>query len=100
MKERNEMVYHIQHNPHAMWRTGTLWSFKNEAKVYGSPMLDAAWLEIRGEQDQSPLPTVVATLNQAKIPALKPATGRQPGQRKGGKKRKGGFDPDDFEDSE
>ena len=52
-----------------MWPTGTLWSFKNAEKVYGSPLLDAAIAVGRGEEPQvhPPQKTLSLTL---KTPTL------------------------------
>jgi hypothetical protein len=50
-----------------MWRTGTIWSFRNDAKVYGSPMLDAAWAELT-RSGQDPLAAVIAELRAAEVP--------------------------------
>eukprot|EP00803_Ostreobium_quekettii_P008883 evm.model.scf_335EXC.9 EVM.evm.TU.scf_335EXC.9 scf_335EXC:53090-63556(+) len=41
-KQRAHMINMLQNRPETMWPTGTIWSFKNTAKVYGSPMLDQA----------------------------------------------------------
>ena len=40
---RINMIKTLEEAPEKMWKTGTLWSFKNAAKVYGSPWLDAAF---------------------------------------------------------
>ncbi|KAK9818057.1 hypothetical protein WJX72_006388 [[Myrmecia] bisecta] len=40
--ERKALLDMLTRTPFVMWPTSTLWSFKNAAKVYGSPMLDAA----------------------------------------------------------
>lgn len=34
------MIKHIETSPDAMWRTSLPFSFRNTAKVYGSPMFD------------------------------------------------------------
>ena len=46
----------LDRRPDAMWRTGTLWSFRNEAKVYGSPALDAG-----GSGLNTTLPSLLTT---------------------------------------
>ena len=35
------MVQWVKEKPEALWRTNTIWSFRNAAKIYGSPWLDA-----------------------------------------------------------
>ena len=47
------MLDQISNRPDSMWKTGTIWSFKNDAKVYGTPMLDQAWFEITGQGENS-----------------------------------------------
>jgi hypothetical protein len=80
----------MERRPDAMWRTGTQWSFRNEAKVYGSPMLDSAWLTVSstsaGEVD--PLPGVLAELKAADVP-MKPPAGGSGGGRARGSRAKG-----------
>ncbi|PRW58999.1 putative histone-lysine N-methyltransferase ATXR3 isoform X1 [Chlorella sorokiniana] len=66
-KDRADLAEQLEAKPEAMWRTGTLWTFKNEAKVYGSPALDAAWCELTKSGD-SPLPAVLAELRSAEVP--------------------------------
>ena len=36
----------LRKNKHQSWPTATSWSFKNPAKVYGSPMFDDALREM------------------------------------------------------
>lgn len=43
-QERNKLLRHIAEQPERSW-AGSAWSFRNEAKVYGSPMFDALWAE-------------------------------------------------------
>ena len=81
LQERNELLEHLDRRPDSMWRTGTQWSFKNEARVYGSPMLDAAWAELVAGQlggGDNPLPAMIAELRAAPIPftATSPVKGR------------------------
>jgi len=60
-----------------MWKTGTLWSFRNEAKVYGSPMVDGAWHELTGEC-RNPMPELIQALKDAKVPYGKNALNGNP----------------------
>ena len=39
-KDRKRIIDNARKMPHAMWPTGTIWSFRNKHKVYGSPWLD------------------------------------------------------------
>lgn len=39
-KDRKRIIEYATKTPHAMWPTGTIWSFRNKNKVYGSPWLD------------------------------------------------------------
>mmetsp|Transcript_11397 Transcript_11397/g.31701 ORF Transcript_11397/g.31701 Transcript_11397/m.31701 type:complete len:1269 (-) Transcript_11397:54-3860(-) len=41
-KQHDQLKVWLSERPHQLWKTGTNWSFKNSAKVYGSPWLDAA----------------------------------------------------------
>lgn len=45
-KERKELFKALRKNKHQSWPTATSWSFKNPAKVYGSPMFDDALREM------------------------------------------------------
>lgn len=62
------MLQHIEKRPDAMWRTGTIWSFRNEAKVYGSPMLDTVYNAATGGLQPSPVPELLAALRAAPVP--------------------------------
>lgn len=53
--------------PEVMWKTGSFWSFRNEAKVYGSPMFDSAWAAVT-DQAADPLIAVIAALRAAPVP--------------------------------
>lgn len=44
-QERARLINHIATQPERQW-TSSCWSFKNEGKVYGSPMFDALWFEV------------------------------------------------------
>jgi [histone H3]-lysine4 N-trimethyltransferase ATXR3 len=66
-RQRYEMLEHIEKRPDGMWKTGTQWSFRNENKIYGSPMLDAAWGELTGEGDGS-WRELVKALKEAALP--------------------------------
>jgi hypothetical protein len=44
LQERAKLISHIESQPERQW-TSSCWSFRNEAKVYGSPMFDALWFE-------------------------------------------------------
>ena len=51
-KERKNLLEMLERNPSNMWPTGTIWSFQNKAKVYGSPMLDHAITSSKGLSSQ------------------------------------------------
>lgn len=36
------MLKSMEQKPDGQWPTGTIWSFKNQERIYGTPMLDAA----------------------------------------------------------
>jgi hypothetical protein len=40
--QRKAQIEQLKTKPDAMWKTGTIWSFRNESKTYGSPWMDAA----------------------------------------------------------
>lgn len=40
-KDRKLLLDQLDQRPDAMWRVGTIFTFRNESKIYGSPMLDA-----------------------------------------------------------
>jgi len=39
-KDRKLLLEQLEHRPDSMWKVGTIFTFKNESKIYGSPMLD------------------------------------------------------------
>mmetsp|Transcript_22475 Transcript_22475/g.39821 ORF Transcript_22475/g.39821 Transcript_22475/m.39821 type:complete len:1562 (+) Transcript_22475:97-4782(+) len=41
-KDRLAIVERLELNPSVMWPTGSHWSFKNKAKIYGTPWFDEA----------------------------------------------------------
>ena len=47
-KERKALLSNLEKAPSHMWPTGTIWSFQNSAKIYGSPMLDDAIHQSKG----------------------------------------------------
>ena len=59
-----------------MWKSGTLWSFRNDGKVYGSPMFDSAWADCNGLA-ADPLPQVISQLRAAPVPS-EPASPQEP----------------------
>jgi len=61
-QERESMFEMVEKRPDSMWRTGTMYSFRNEAKVYGSPMLDAAWAHATPGAPPDPVPALLAAL--------------------------------------
>ena len=70
-QEREELLAQLEKRPDSMWKAGTIWSFRNEAKVYGSPMFDSAWDAVHGRQ-MDPLPPVIAVLRAAPVPFVSP----------------------------
>ena len=52
--ERKAMLAHLEKNPDRSWPTTWRWSFRNPAKVYGSPFIDDAIRVSRGEERTSP----------------------------------------------
>ncbi len=76
LQERDELLTQLESKPDAMWKSGTFWSFRNEAKVYGSPMFDSAWADCNGLA-ADPLPQVISQLRAAPVPSV-PASPREP----------------------
>ena len=70
LKERAAQLALLVESPGAMWPVGTLWSFKNTQRLYGTPMLDAAIARLRGEP--STLPRVVEELMAHDVKPLAP----------------------------
>lgn len=67
-RDRKDMLDHLSSKPDGMWKTGTLWQFKNESKYYGTPMLDQAWYQVTGK-GYDPMPQLLEKLKYAKIPS-------------------------------
>lgn len=61
-QEREALFEMVEKRPDAMWRTSTMYSFRNEAKVYGSPMLDAAWARAMPSALPDPIPALLRAL--------------------------------------
>ena len=62
MQEREYLIDQIEKRPDSSWRSNSMWTFRNDAKIYGSPMFDAAWTQLRG--GHSPLPELLQTLRE------------------------------------
>jgi hypothetical protein len=76
LQDRDQLIDHLEKRPEAMWKIGTIWTFRNEAKVYGSPMFDAVWSQIQSEGILADrMPEVISSLRSALLPksALAPA---------------------------
>ena len=52
--ERNALLAHLDKNRDRSWPTTWRWSFRNPAKVYGSPFIDDAIRVSRGEERRVP----------------------------------------------
>jgi hypothetical protein len=52
--ERKILLTHLEKNCDRSWPTTWRWSFRNPAKVYGSPFIDDAILVSRGEERRVP----------------------------------------------
>ena len=61
-QEREALFEMVEKRPDTMWRTSTMYSFRNEAKVYGSPMLDAAWSRAAPDAPPDPIPALLEAL--------------------------------------
>ncbi len=73
MQDRDQLIDHLEKRPEAMWKIGTIWTFKNEAKVYGSPMFDTVWHRMQPEGSQPDLmPEVISQLRSAPLPKSAP----------------------------
>lgn len=55
----------IQLRPELPWRSNSMWTFKNEAKIYGSPMFDTVWAKLNGSEEDS-MTELIDRLNKAK----------------------------------
>jgi hypothetical protein len=68
-QERNKLIRHISEQPERAW-TSNAWSFRNDAKVYGSPMFDALWAEaMDGICRYTPLEHLADTLRAVPLPS-------------------------------
>jgi hypothetical protein len=67
-QDRSQLIEHIQKRPEAMWKIGTVWSFRNEAKVYGSPMFDTVWTQTVDGAPPDPMPYLLQKLRDAPLP--------------------------------
>lgn len=68
VQDRSHLIDHIEKRPDAMWKIGTVWSFRNEAKVYGSPMFDAVWAHVMPNASPDPMPVLLQHLRSAPLP--------------------------------
>lgn len=69
VQDRQALLDHIEKRPESMWKIGTMWSFRNEAKVYGSPIFDAVWSQCLPGSLQDPMPAVLQKLRSAALPS-------------------------------
>uniref|UniRef100_A0A1D2A1F6 SET domain-containing protein n=1 Tax=Auxenochlorella protothecoides TaxID=3075 RepID=A0A1D2A1F6_AUXPR len=81
-KERRDLLEALARRPDAQWRSGTIFSFRNEARVYGSPMLDDAWDRVEGRAGG--LEAVLQELRDADVP---PTFGGSAGSKAGARSR-------------
>ena len=76
LQDRDQLIDHLEKRPETMWKIGTIWTFKNEAKVYGSPMFDAVWAGMQPERCLSdPMPELISKLRSAPLPRSAAAPG-------------------------
>lgn len=69
VQDRDQLIDHLEKRPEAMWKIGTIWTFRNEAKVYGSPMFDAVWSRMQPEGILADhMPEVINSLRSAPLP--------------------------------
>jgi hypothetical protein len=69
LQERAWLLEHIAKRPEAQWKACALFSFRNEAKVYGSPMFDAVYREVKeGVSRGVPLGQLVTQLKTRPLP--------------------------------
>lgn len=69
------MLEQVTTRPDTMWKSGTLWSFKNENKIYGTPMLDTAWDEVVGT-NKSKFTKAMTLLRNANVPQKNKGKGK------------------------
>ncbi|KXZ45516.1 hypothetical protein GPECTOR_53g102 [Gonium pectorale] len=75
-KDRASVLKHIETCPDAQWRTSLPFNFRNDAKIYGSPMFDQIYLEAIGQPERNPMPAVLQHLKEVKTPLqAKPGKG-------------------------
>lgn len=65
LKQRPHMLTLIKNKPDALWPTGTIWSFRNTGKMYGSPMHDRAIAKSKGEADSGVLGELIEELQDS-----------------------------------
>ena len=61
------MLDHIEKRPDAMWKS-SIWSFRNDAKVYGSPMFDAVWTSTTSAPADMSMKDLMSHLKAAATP--------------------------------
>ena len=67
LQEREDMLEHIEKRPDAMWKS-SIWSFRNDAKVYGSPMYDAVWMSVTAARSDDQMRKMLSHLKAAAVP--------------------------------
>ncbi len=73
MQERDDMLDHIEKRPDAMWKS-SIWSFRNDAKIYGSPMFDAVWVSNAHASADVRIQDLILHLKAAAVPFPAPKT--------------------------
>ncbi|GFR46120.1 hypothetical protein Agub_g7609 [Astrephomene gubernaculifera] len=67
-KDRTAVLRHLESSPDAQWKTSLQFAFRNDAKIYGSPMFDQVYLEAVGAPHLNPMPEVLRHLKTVKTP--------------------------------
>lgn len=88
-RERAALLDQLEHRPEAQWRPPLQFSFRNEGKLYGSPMFDAVWRELQGLPGPDPMAQALHHLRSATLscpPSANshPSPGTVLGKRRGG----------------
>lgn len=62
VQERENLLEQLEKRPDSSWRSNSMWTFRNDAKIYGSPMFDAAWSQLKNSHN--PLPEVIKAFRE------------------------------------
>lgn len=64
-KIRPHMIDAIEKRPDSMWPSRSIWSYRNTTRVFGTPMMDQAFLKSKGKLNPVLVKDLLETMREA-----------------------------------